>query len=203
MMPQPPQHHHHHPIHQLWWNTDVSKFLQTAAQKKLFSADDEEIDDDFKDATSIHFIRRFVERQEDMEDSQDLVMYRMTTGRNIAGGKKNDALPLKMMESMSALQISILLQWKMARKKSETVITAKAKQIYVAFWPTVCLAGMVMVLLQFLVFYRGRDNGIPDMDWSKETMTKHMAMLLSFCFSGLAWTLSNGLVLNPRKNIVL
>ena len=74
-------------------------------------------------------------------------------------------------------------------------------QIYVSFWPTSCLLGMIAVLLQFLIAYRGIGNGISGMDWTQESMTKHSAMILSCLYSALAWTLSNGLVINPKKNL--
>lgn len=86
-----------------------------------------------------------------------------------------------------------------SQKKEECVLILQ--QMYVAFWPAACLLGMIGILLQFLLFYRGEGNGIEGIHWTESSMTKHSAMLLAFVYSGLAWTLSNGLVMNPKKEV--
>lgn len=61
---------------------------------------------------------------------------------------------------------------------------------------------MIYILLQFVLFYRGAGNGIEGISWTEESMTKHSAMLLCCVYAALAWALSNGLVLNPTKDLM-
>jgi hypothetical protein len=150
-----------------------------------------------------------------MEDVQDLVLYRGTYYYSNVDDKNQPK------SSSSQQEAAVLQQWSKIKRQQQQqpqlqqpqsqqqpqsaatppVFIVQTKQLYIAFWPATCLAGMVIVLLQFMVFYRGGGNGITGMEWTQEGMTKHSAMLFALSYSAFAWTLSNGLVMNPKKNI--
>lgn len=191
----------------------MSKFLQTASSYASSAKKDAQGEEEEEEEVNHHharYIQSFVAKQERMEDEQDLVLIRSCRRR------KRSSFSLSMFSTghLSATQDALLQQFSNARKKQLLLASAKKsdeqnfimlqiKQIYISFWPAACLLGMITVLLQFMVFCRGSGNGISGMDWTQESMTKHSAMLLAFCYSALAWTLSNGLVLNPQKSILL
>lgn len=175
----------------LFWNTDVSKFLHTAFEVQQH----QQLQQQAPPTHSIHesMISSFVETQELVENEQDLVLYR---GNLSSASSSNDASGTRMQPASS--QDVLIQQW---QKKGGGSQQLQIRQVYISFWPAACLFGMIIVLLQFMVFYRGERTSISGMQWSQQGMTKHAAMLLAFCYSALAWTLSNGLVANPRKNI--
>ena len=146
-------------------------------------------------------LQQFADRQELAENEQDLVLYRMCY-----------FFQQEKRHSTNETKEAVISTWKTHQKQqpqqggadaslspAETVLGIQ--QVYVTFWPAICLAGMIYILLQFVVFYRGKGNGIDGVAWTEESMTKHTAMLLCFAYAALAWTLSNGLVLNPKKDV--
>lgn len=174
------------------WNADAAQFFATAnaAGKKK----DREKDD------AAAFLQLFAEMQEGAEDENDLVLHRTCyyTPFSAAADKRHPTLLATTRETkeavLAAYKASSLQQ---AAPQQDIVI----QQIYITLWPALCLAGMAYILLQFVIFYRGAGNGIDGISWTEESMTKHSAMLLSCVYAALAWALSNGLVLNPRKDI--
>ncbi len=98
------------------------------------------------------------------------------------------------------------------------VMSLSIRQFYICTWTAACLLGMVVIALIF-VMQRIRDEVDFDNAPSRtnnlmsqlpniysvqlnqtETlgMTKSSAMVMCFVYAGLAWMMSNGLVLNPR-----
>lgn len=182
------------------WNVDVHSFFNTAAADvgtlsasvacKTISQTPEDC------------ISAFLVRQEAVENVQDLVLVR--TSYMPDQQQKQHGWGFTMQEAL-------LQAWTNGNKKSATppvqqtpIAPADADsvvipQVYITFWPAVCLLGMVVAIMQFVLVYRGSGNVIAGLSWSETSMTKHSAMLLVCIYSALAWTLSNGLVINPRK----
>lgn len=69
------------------------------------------------------------------------------------------------------------------------------QQIRVLFWPLLLYCGMVVIVLMFLLGYRGSRGRVPGMDWTGSSMDKEQAVLLLSLYAAFGWTLSNGLVL--------
>lgn len=140
------------------------------------------------------FLGSFAEMQEDAEDEQDLVLHRTCYYLLSAGGAKKQ---LVRQHSSRETKEALLALW---QQQEQGIVTIQ--QLYITLWPALCLAGMIYILLQFVLFYRGAGNGIDGISWTAESMTKHSAMLLSCVYAALACALSNGLVLNPKKDIL-
>jgi hypothetical protein len=157
------------------WNADIQQFLTTATGAAAATSP--------PPAVLEECIREFVQKQETVEDDQDLVLARVPRQRGWWTQNTQDA---------------IVEHWRTHMDNPEIVV----RQIYVTFWPAMLWLGMICVVIQFLVFYRGHGNGLGGIQWTESSMEKHSAMLLACTYSALAWTLSNGLVLNPMKNIL-
>ena len=178
------------------WNIDMPQFFSTAVAPRLQQHADASSG---PAADTAALLQQFADRQELAENEQDLVVYRMCY-----------FFQQEKQQSTSETKEAVISTWKTHQKQQpqqgadaslspETVLGIQ--QVYVTFWPAICLAGMIYILLQFVVFYRGKGNGIDGVAWTEESMTKHTAMLLCFAYAALAWTLSNGLVLNPKKDV--
>lgn len=145
------------------------------------------------------------------QDEQDLVLHR-TCYYNNTSDQSHKKKRLSTNETSKAL----LAAWEeMQQQPSAAANPATAavasqqtcsilafQQLYLTFWPTAIVVSMVYILLQFVLFYRGTGNGIEGISWTEASMTKHSAMLFSCVYAALAWALSNGLVLNPRKDLI-
>ena len=188
----------------------ASASSSASASSKALAQEEEDKNDgqgNYDAASTV--ICTFISRQECMEDTQDLVLYRGTYYFYDSNSRARKTM------SSSQQEAAVLQQWSKIKKQQQQQqqqqqpqakpppeCLVQTKQVYIAFWPATCLVGMVIVLLQFMVFYRGEGNGVINgMEWTQEGMTKHSAMLLALCYSAFAWTLSNGLIMNPRKNI--
>ena len=163
--------------HSFHWNTDASQFFTTAVETSSSPIN-------LQDAA---FLKSATERQESLENHQDLVLHRTCYFDVNKTRRTTQSTPDAVLATFADSQSS---------SKEVTI-----HQLYVAFWPAACLAAMIYILLQFVLFYRGTGNGINGIGWTESSMTKHSAMLLTCVYAALAWTLSNGLVLNPRKNL--
>ena len=126
---------------------------------------------------------------------------------------------MRMMHFMPSTQDAVIRKWKTAtaaaaasqaadasHKKpqgeiNQLVFDIQQRQIYITFWPATCLASMIIVLLQFVLFCRGSGNTLLGIEWTSESMSKHSALLLACFYAAFAWTLSNGLVINPKKKV--
>lgn len=183
-----------------YWNTNAHQFFTISATPAAAAAAAPAIDIGSSSGQQVlqrqqqQVLQLFADRQEMAEDEQDLVLHRTCYFFDTDPQQKKRMSTARTRDALAAL-------WTASAKKGEEVIVVSMQQLYVAFWPALCLAGMVYILLQFVVFYRGTGNGIGGISWTGDAMTKHSAMLLSCVYAALAWTLSNGLVLNPRKNL--
>ncbi len=92
------------------------------------------------------------------------------------------------------------------------------RQIYISTWSLLCLICMVVVVATFAMQRFGTEarargfgptfvsssssqhGRLPSSFRSSTSMTKGTAMILVFLYAACAWTMSNGLVLNPRWN---
>jgi hypothetical protein len=102
------------------------------------------------------------------------------------------------------------------RQQQEEQLSTSLRQIYVTTWSLLCFLGMVTVALIFLVLQpstmdltlasssMGRMSSVAAAATAEQSlasvMSNEMAMLLTFVYAACAWTVSNGLVLNPRIN---
>ncbi len=90
-------------------------------------------------------------------------------------------------------------------------ISSSLRQIYVSTWSLICFVGMGCVALIFIVQrfndeFRGgvsvrlASRVSPANSYStNHAAGKNNAMVLTFIYTALAWTMSNGLLLNPRR----
>jgi preprotein translocase subunit SecG len=102
------------------------------------------------------------------------------------------------------------------QQQQEEQLSTSLRQIYVTTWSLLCFLGMVAVALIFLVLQpstmdltlasssMGRMSSVAAAATAEQSlasvMSNEMAMLLTFVYAACAWTVSNGLVLNPRIN---
>lgn len=193
-------------MHSMHWNIDMPQFFSTALASSGNAAPRLQQHADASGgggpADTAALLQQFADRQELAENEQDLVVYRMCY-----------FFQQEKQQSTNETKEAVISAWKTHQQQQkpqeeggaslanspETLVGIQ--QVYVTFWPAACLAGMIYILLQFLVFYRGKGNGIDDVAWTEESMSKHTAMLLCCAYAALAWTLSNGLVLNPKKDL--
>jgi hypothetical protein len=98
----------------------------------------------------------------------------------------------------------------------EEQLSTSLRQIYVTTWSLLCFLGMVAIVLVFLVLHSstmdltlasssmGRMSSVAAVARAEQSlafvMSNEMAMLLTFVYAACAWTVSNGLVLNPQVN---
>jgi hypothetical protein len=101
------------------------------------------------------------------------------------------------------------------------VMSLSLRQFYFYTWTAACLLGMILIAIIFvaqrisdevLADQQQQDHGPANVhsaklkgsssDYGGEDaslgMTKNSAMVMCFVYAGLAWMMSNGLVLNPR-----
>lgn len=175
------------------WNTDAHQFFLHANAAAAAAAASAAAASSQQKQSLQMVLQHFAERQDLAEDEQDLVMHRTCYFFSQNDGKRQTSS--ETSEAMLAAAAAAGI------KDAAAAASVTVQQLYITFWPAVCLAGMVYTLMQFVLFYRGQGNGISGIGWTEHSMTKHAAMLLCCIYAALAWTLSNGLVLNPRKDL--
>jgi hypothetical protein len=81
--------------------------------------------------------------------------------------------------------------------KNATERTITLHQRYVSMWVLICYLSLVVVVLIFLVGFRGQNNAILGWKQSSSSMHNHTAVMLVAIYSAFGWTMSNGIVFNP------
>lgn len=89
------------------------------------------------------------------------------------------------------------------------VLSTSIRQVYVSTWAAACFLGMVCIACIFIV-QRAVDEAATSSvrispsaaaAYPSSMIGKSDAMLLCFAYAGMAWAMSNGILLNPRPVI--
>lgn len=102
-------------------------------------------------------------------------------------------------------------------RAGETTLITSVRQIYISLWAFLCFTGMVVIAGLFAAQrmqgevrsmhtsamlrqqHSSLGRGVGPRNSSSGGMSKDTAMLLTFLYASLAWAMSNGIVLNPRR----